>query len=269
MPYPDEYADVAKVMDTLAEINDAGERWLASRPPLKAPLKARLDGEAFQLRIIPFGGPVGGLDVDMERFSPQTNIYPEWFEKRPVLWHHGKDPLMKGTLLGYSTDLHMEEDGWWETVWLKAGERRAEMVRRLSEKAPIYGSSGALHPHMVRREGQVITAWPHAETTLSTSPQNTFAVTRPMKAVLDDFDLADIALLPALKAALGALDELRELPIDPAHGLGGEAVKAGRELSTSNLSEIEEWVAVLNDIASRAASLSNRVRTKYQPKEET
>ena len=40
----------------------------------------------------PFDGPMpGGKDLDKENFSPRTDFALNWFETRPVLFHHGFD----------------------------------------------------------------------------------------------------------------------------------------------------------------------------------
>src|SRR5688572_24653345 len=93
-------------------------------------VKAKLvSDDHFRLLAIPFGGPLGGRDLDGEYFTAKTDIKPDWFSERPVLWHHGQDEFMSDTVIGKATDLTLEEDGWWVDVWIKHGERRADLVR--------------------------------------------------------------------------------------------------------------------------------------------
>jgi hypothetical protein len=177
-----------------------------------------LDGDNLSILAIPYGGPVEksgapyGADLQGEWFSPGTDIKPDWFTERPVLWHHGKDPmgLMGTEALGKAINLRQEDDGWWVDFWLNQGDRRVELVRQLGKKgAHIYGSSATI-PSLAKVEkatGEVL-VWPYIEQTISTAPVNTFSYIRPMKAVLDDYDLMGIPVSSALKALLPAMEDL-------------------------------------------------------------
>src|SRR6185369_12323975 len=125
----------------------------AKARPVKATV---LDDDRFRLLAIPFGGPIPkkgtprGVDLDGEWFSERTDIKADWLPWRPVDWHHGGDETMARTVIGKADHLTMDEDGWWVEVWLKHGERRLELIRRLAEqaaqtgKAAIYGSSESI-----------------------------------------------------------------------------------------------------------------------------
>ncbi len=226
-----------------------------------------------KLLAIPFSGPIPGpagkgIDLDGEYFDAKTDIKPDWFSERPVDWHHSKDPSGKlnGVLIGKAKNLTQEEDGWWVDLWLNAGEKRLSLIKTLSEKgAQLFGSSYA-YPNLIKRgKAGHIEVWPYMMQTLSTSPQNTNSIHRPAKAVLDAFTEADISLDYALKAMLSELDVLRDLDANPT---GEAAAKAGRELSGANLTEIEEWLEVLDSITKRAKGLRDRVRTKYSKPED-
>jgi hypothetical protein len=157
---------------------------------------APLSDDAFALRAIPFSGPIpspiwpGGVDLDGETFTHRTDIKPDWFKARPVDWHHGKDPTgkMGRTTLADAVDLREEEDGWWVTVWLKAGERRLRLIDQLQAVgAKLFGSSEPVQGMVkVNKATGHIDVWPYLRQTLSTSPQNTHSIIRPLKASLDD-----------------------------------------------------------------------------------
>jgi cation transport regulator ChaB len=213
------------------------------------PVKATLvSDDHFRLLAIPFGGPLGGKDLDGEFFSERTDIKPDWFAERPVLWHHGQDDYMTDTVIGKATDLTREEDGWWVDVWIKAGEKRAELVKRLAQKAPIYGSSGTIgYLRKATKAGEIL-VWPYVEQTLTTSPQNTLSVTKPAKAWLDDFNDAYIPVHAALKAVLTDIDNLgADLPLTSLGDIptGDAAAKAGRVLSARNERSLREALTVL------------------------
>src|SRR6478735_263680 len=118
---------------------------------LRAVKATVIDDDAFRLLAIPYDGPIPspktsrGVDLDGEWFSPNTDIKPDWFTSRVVDWHHGADPKLGRTVLGKATDLEEDEDGWWITVWLKHGEKRVDLIRKLAERGgQLYGSSESI-----------------------------------------------------------------------------------------------------------------------------
>lgn len=158
------------------------------------PLKATvLDDDAFRLLAIPFGGPIPsqkssrGVDLDGEWFDEQTDIRVKGSLPKsvPVDWHHGFDTYMKGEVIGKAIDPEMDEEGWWVTVWLDHGKRRLGLIKRLAEAgAQLFGSSQSDGPEVRKAKTGHIDVWPYVAQALSTSPQNTLSVVRPMKAVV-------------------------------------------------------------------------------------
>ena len=234
-----------------------------SASPMKATL---IDDDAFRLLAFPFGGPIPhpayprGVDVDTQTFSPATDIKRDWFDARLVDWFHGQDPRMGRTVLGKAVDLgrydgasaEPDEDGWWVTVWLKRGEERVALVKRLAERATIYGSSetgpglgaikavdGTIRPWSRNTPGE-ITKWPYLRQTLAAIAQNTYSVIRPLKATLDDYasegELPAAAFWSDLEAAMRDLgtDLRATLGVSP----GEQAAKSGRVLSAMNEADL-------------------------------
>jgi len=215
-----------------------------------SPVKAQvIDDDHFRLLAIPFGGPLGGRDLDGEFFSKRTDIKPDWFTERPVLWHHGQDRYMADTVVGKATDLTLEDDGWWVDVWLKHGEQRADLIKRLASKAPLYGSSGTISYLRKASTGGEILVWPYVEQTLTTSPQNTLSVTRPAKAILDTYESAFIPLRGQVKAYLDSIATLDNLSTDlPLTSGQSEVVaKAGRVLSARNERALRDALALIQE----------------------
>lgn len=211
--------------------------------PIKATI---LDDDHFRLLAIPFTGPLpGGRDLDGQYFTPRTNIYPGLLPARLVDWHHGKDSYMGRTVLGKAVlDEEPEEEGWWVEVWTKHGEKRLDLIRRLAEKQPIYGSSEALWTK-AKADGEIL-EWPYWRQTLSTSPQNTHSILRPAaKAVLDDFDTAGIAVGGRLRSFIADLDALG-VDLRSTSLSGEDAAKAGRVLATRNESRLREAEGLLD-----------------------
>ncbi len=162
---------------------------------MKAAKATILDDDAFRLLAIPFGGPIPsphsrrGVDLDGEFFSERTDIRPEWLKARAVDWHHGGDATLGREVIGKAVDPVMDEDGWWVTVWLDHGARRLNLIKRLAEKgAQLFGSSESVAGMVKKAKTGEILVWPYWRQTLSTSPQNTHSVIRPIKAVLGDID---------------------------------------------------------------------------------
>ena len=156
--------------------------------PLKATL---LDDDAFRLLAIPFGGPIPsphspiGVDLDGEWFDAQTDIEPDRLKARPVDWHHRHDGVMKADTIAKAVDPEMDEDGWWVTVWLDHGAKRLGLIKRLAEAgAQLFGSSEADPAGVVKASNGRIERWPYIAQALTTSPQNTFSVARPLKATV-------------------------------------------------------------------------------------
>jgi hypothetical protein len=159
---------------------------------LKATL---LDDDAFSVRAFPYTGPIpspkwpGGIDLDGETFTHRTDIKPHWFKARPVDWMHGHDHtgVMGRTIIGKAINLREEDDGWWVDIWLDAGEERVSLIKKLAQRAAIYGSSEPIQDMVkVNKATGHIDVWPYLRQTLSTVVQNTHSVTAPLrKAVLD------------------------------------------------------------------------------------
>jgi hypothetical protein len=217
-------------------------------------LESWLAGErSRRIMVVPFGGPLpggkAGLDLDYEYFDDATDLYGPFpalkrTRERLVDWHHDDDtgvpsyvPTMKGTILGR---INLDEgpstlrtdDGDYEGVaadfWAKAGEQRLALVKALQKRgAAIYGSSQAVKGATHVEDDGHIALWPLYRHTLSTSPQNIYAVVPPLKAVLTaDLPFDDVGAA-ALRAALSSLDDLGpDLRATLGCGPGKRAAKA-------------------------------------------
>jgi hypothetical protein len=244
--------------------------------PMKAaPLD---DPEAFfagkvpwRLLAIPFDGPIPspnsprGVDLDGEWFSPNTDIFGGHKallenRERATDFHHSSDPtgMMGRTVVGKSIlDPNPEEDGWWVDFWVKAGEKRVALIKKLAERGTqLFGSSQASRK-VTTSKGE-ITVWPYYMQTISTSPQNTLSVLRP-KAVLDEITQSGIAISTAMTRLI---EESADLEADLARATA--SAKAGRELSGSNEAEIEAAIEEYESGQARMRALLNRIRDKYR-----
>jgi hypothetical protein len=167
-------------------------------------------------------------------------------------------------VLGKATDLVEDDMGWWVDVWLKHGEERVNLIKRIAERGTVFGSSGSV-PSMAKiktTKGDIvpwrrnipgeIVAWPYIEQTLSTSPVNTLSVLQPAKASLEDFDAAGIAVPDPVRSLLSDLDALGSSLLAPSF-VGEEAAKAGRVLSARNEKALREALAKLDDVLAQLA----------------
>jgi hypothetical protein len=229
---------------------------------LKATL---LDDDAFRLLALPFGGPIPypgaprGADLDRQWLSERTDFGAP--PKRvPVTWHHGLDRVMGKATIAEAGDLEFDDEGGWVTVWMKHGERRVNLVKRLADEgAQIFGSSEAAKGSGRLRKGQVdvpwnralpgeITRWHYAGQTLSTSPQNTNSILLPVKATLTDLASDELAATPDYFDDLARfLDNLRSDPAPTPASAGDGEAKAGRVLASRNEARLREARDLLDE----------------------
>lgn len=235
-------------------------------------LDAWLAGERpRRVMAVPFGGPLPGgpkgKDLDGQYFDEKSDLtgpYPglKASLSRLVDWHHDGHGVpadaqwMKGTILGRidmdpePSEMQYEDDvieGVAADWWARAGERRMALVKALSRKnVPIFGSGQAYYAK-ASSDGH-IDEFPMYRWTASTSPQNTWAVIPPLKAVLSADLPFDEVGLAALRAAIVGLDAL--VP-DLVTGLSNDGsaapaiVKAGRVLSAVNEAELRRAMEAL------------------------
>jgi hypothetical protein len=203
-------------------------------------LKAeRLTSTKWRVLAIPFvGRPKDGKDTDDEFFSPRTDIKAGWFDRRPLIWHHGQDTTMKAEPeLGIEDDLEMEPDGWWATAWLDRSHRYWTQIDKWLQEGKMYGSSGTIG-HFARKDhktGEWL-VWPHIEQTLTLIPANPFARLEPAKA-LDHFKSAGIQVDEDLFTEPSESEPASDLPP------GGDDVALARLATT--LDQLEETLTRL------------------------
>jgi hypothetical protein len=247
------------MMELKAEPFTTGEmdRWLAGKIPRR-------------ILVAPFGGPLAkakGLDLDGEYFDEQTDFYGPYPElkasrDRLVDFHHttfldrkgtAAEDAVKGAIMGRVVlDDHFEEPDWgfaglWGDFWANAGEKRRSLIAYLEGAGhQLYGSTQPIAGGVRRGKAGHIDVWPIQYHTISTSPQNTYAIVPPLKAALDASDIT-VGALRALAAEFDALGSLHG-PSDT----GDHAAKTGRMFSRRNEGDIssvlEEFEAALERV---------------------
>ena len=174
-------------------------------------LKAEQVGKnKWRVLSIPFGGPFDGKDFDGEFFSLRTDIKPNWFDRRPLIWHHNLDQMMKAdSTIGTADDLELEDGlGWWTTVWLDRSHRYWSQVDQMLRGGKLYGSSGTLQNFAKtdHKTGEIL-VWPFMEQTFTPIPSNPYSVVVASKSA-DHFAEAGLHIdLDSLEA-----DLLSDLP---------------------------------------------------------
>jgi hypothetical protein len=207
-------------------------------------LKAeQLTNSKWRVLAIPFGGPFEGKDFDGEFFSERTDIKADWFDRRPLVWHHNLDGTMKADpVMGTADDTEKSDEGWWSTVWLDRSHSYWAQVDQLLRAGKVYGSSGSL-PSFVktdRKTGEIL-VWPYIEQTLTPTPANPYARVVPAKA-LAHFDEANLILPPSVR---GLLSDLDSQPADLRPDLATAVDAATRQRLSGALDSLLERVKTL------------------------
>ena len=109
-------------------------------------------------------------DLQGEYFTPQTELGLDWYEHRPMLYHHGLDGKVKAAVIGMIDTLRADETGLWAEGQLDLHHRYVHAVRRLVDRGILNWSSGSL-PHLVEvaTDGH-IKRWPVVEGSLTPTP---------------------------------------------------------------------------------------------------
>lgn len=145
----------------------------------------------------PSDGKVGGYlvawgspnqkDLTGEYFTPETDLGINWYDQRPVLYHHGLDGTLKTDVIGVITALKADQYGLWAEAQLDMHKRYVQEIMALVNKGALGWSSGSI-AHLVERldDGQ-IKRWPIVEGSLTPSPAEPFRTT--IRAIKSAFDL--------------------------------------------------------------------------------
>lgn len=109
-------------------------------------------------------------DLQGEFFTPETELGLEWYDRRPVLFHHGLDGKVKAAVIGTIDTLVADETGVWAEAQLDLRQRYVRTIQKLIDKGVLGWSSGSL-PHLVDITADgVIRRWPIVEGSLTPTP---------------------------------------------------------------------------------------------------
>src|SRR5689334_7097151 len=62
-------------------------------------------------------------DLQGEYFTPETDLGLDWYEQRPVLYHHGLDGSLKAAVIGVIDTLRADSTGLWAEAQLDLRQR--------------------------------------------------------------------------------------------------------------------------------------------------
>ncbi len=109
-------------------------------------------------------------DLQGQYFTPQTDVGLDWYDQRPVLYHHGLDGSLKAAVIGVMDLLRADDTGLWAEAQLDLHKRYVRAVQRLVERGVLSWSSGSL-PHLVEvSDAGQIKRWPIVEGSLTPTP---------------------------------------------------------------------------------------------------
>jgi HK97 family phage major capsid protein len=109
-------------------------------------------------------------DLQGEYFTPETELGLDWYEQRPVLYHHGLDGNLKAAVIGVIDTLRPDATGLWAEAQLDLRQRYVRTVQKLVDRGILGWSSGSL-PHLVDvAEDGRIKHWPIVEGSLTPAP---------------------------------------------------------------------------------------------------
>lgn len=207
--------------------------------------------------------PFGGRDLEGETFTKSTDFCLDWFDTRPLLYHHGEDEAIKSAVVGRVAGFEITDEGIWAKAQLDKHNRYRKVIEGLVAEGALSFSSGAM-PNLVlpRKKGGEITRWPWVELSLTPTPANPNAVVYAVKSS----DL--IAHLSALEGDSPPAGEPYALHfdrvlaeakafVDRSDDLVSIRAKAGRVLSAAN----RERLSLLRERISESATQAKEVIT--------
>lgn len=140
-----------------------------------------MDSTAALYRLKTLGdGRIGGYlvvwgspqqrDLHGEYFTPQTDLGLDWYDRRPVLYHHGQDATLDAALIGAIDRLQPDDIGVWAEAQLDLRDRYVQIIHNMIAQGTLGWSSGSL-PHLVQVEANGrIKRWIIVEGSLTPTP---------------------------------------------------------------------------------------------------
>lgn len=118
-----------------------------------------------------YGVVFGGIDLDGETFEKSTDFMLDLVPNKLVMYDHGMNGGIKGSVIGKIAPDHIteDEDGLWIEAELDRHAAYMDYVIQLAEDGKLGWSSGSVG-HLTAREGKTIKRWPIVEFSLTPTP---------------------------------------------------------------------------------------------------
>ena len=128
-----------------------------------------LEGDRIGGYLVLYGSPAM-KDLQGEYFTNETELGLDWYDTRPVLYHHGLDGAIKAEVIGEIDTLRQDEVGIWAEAQLNIRKKYVKAIKKMIEQGVLQWSSGSL-PHLVVKSADgFIRQWPIVEGSLTPAP---------------------------------------------------------------------------------------------------
>ena len=175
-------------------------------------------------------------DLQGEFFSPRTEFCLDWFQDRPVLYHHGLDGQAGLRKIGSIKTVDTDDLGLWVQAQLDLRDRYANAVYDMVKTKEFGWSSGSVdHLVKIAPNGE-IAVWPLIEGSITPTPaQPSKTLVRPLKSgELAQGAMAQVAPTTSLRA-FKALLSGDETASEYLRGLEARVDSAGYVRAKSSL----------------------------------
>ena len=153
-------------------------------------------------------------DLTGDYFTRRTALEWEGKEKRPALYHHGMDDMLKGKRLGSGWEkVHEDDVGVWVKNQLNMRDEYEAALYGLVE-AGKEGLSSGTASHMVdRSDDGELRSWPVVEISFTPTPAEPRTMVMPMK---------DLVAVPSFKSLVDGVKGITQDWFDPLDYLIGK-----------------------------------------------
>jgi phage head maturation protease len=114
-----------------------------------------------------YGIVFGDRDLESDTFTPETELDLDMVPSKRVFYDHTMGTVRHS--LGTVVKAVVDETGVWIEAELQRSKQYVAEVLKLIEKGVLGWSSGSV-PHLVRRDGGTLKAWPVVEWSLTPTP---------------------------------------------------------------------------------------------------
>ncbi len=121
--------------------------------------------------LVRWGTPIE-KDLQGEFFTKNTDFALHYYggTKRPALYHHARDPHVKGVAIGLIDTIRSDDTGLWAEAELEKNNRYFKAIKELLAKGKLFWSSGTIPGVPTKAANGEILYWPLVEGSLTPTP---------------------------------------------------------------------------------------------------